>query len=242
MQFETPLLPGRLLRRYKRFLADVRLEGGETVIAHCPNSGSMLSVHAPGSQVWLSAASRPGRVLGYTWEMIRVGDALVGINTCRPNRLVEEALLQHKIPELAGYPLMRREVRYGRNSRIDLLLEAPARAPCHVEIKNVTMKRGLGRDVPVAFPDSITTRGTKHLAELSAIARSGGRAVMLYVTQRPDAELLTFAADIDYLYSEAVQAALEAGVELLCYRCRVGLEGIWLADAIPIMVPAAACA
>jgi sugar fermentation stimulation protein A len=240
MLFESPLLPGTLIRRYKRFLADVMLPNGDMVVAHCPNSGSMLSVDMPGSKVWLSLSGKPGRVLPYTWELIRVGDALVGINTSRPNRLVEEAIARHTLPELAGYELLRREVRYGQKSRIDLLLESSARHPCYVEIKNVTLKRGPGRSVPVAFPDSVTVRGARHLNELSVIARQAGRAVMLYVVQRPDAELLTFADDIDYLYSEAVQVALEAGVELLCYRCTVSLEGVWLADAIPIMAPAIA--
>ncbi len=238
MLFESPLLSGTLVRRYKRFLADVRLENGKIVVAHCPNSGSMLSVDTPGSAVWLSVSSKPGRVLPYTWELIQVGDALVGINTNRPNRLVEEAIVRGDLPELAGYNLLRREVRYGRNSRIDLLLESPTYPPCYVEIKNVTLRRGAGSSVPVAFPDAVTTRGTKHLSELSVVARQGGRAVMLYVAQRPDAERLTFASDIDYLYSEAVNLALESGVEFLCYRCRVGVDGVWLTEAIPIVAPA----
>lgn len=238
MLFESPLVPGTLVRRYKRFLADVRLENGKIVVAHCPNSGSMLSVDTPGSAVWLSVSSKPGRVLPYTWELIQVGDALVGINTNRPNRLVEEAIVRGDLPELAGYNLLRREVRYGRNSRIDLLLESPTYPPCYVEIKNVTLRRSAGSSVPVAFPDAVTTRGTKHLGELSVVARQGGRAVMLYVAQRPDAERLTFASDIDYLYSEAVNLALESGVEFLCYRCRVGLDGVWLTEGIPIVAPA----
>ena len=237
---KLPWCPGTLVRRYKRFLADVTLLSGETVTAHCPNPGSMLSVNTPGSDVWLSIAVKPGRSLGYTWELIRVGETLVGINTGRPNQLVEEAIAGRRLPELAGYNSLRREVRYGFNSRIDLLLEGPTRATCYVEVKNVTMKRGLGPDVPVAFPDSVTIRGAKHLTELAEVVRQGGRAVMLYVTQRSDAERLRFADDIDYVYIQAVRAAIEAGVELVCYRCRVGLDGIRLADAIPITPPASA--
>jgi sugar fermentation stimulation protein A len=240
MLFDSLLLPGTLIRRYKRFLAEVLLADGQMVTAHCPNPGSMLSVNAAGSSVWLSRAEKPGRALGYTWELIRVGETLVGINTSRPNRLVEEAIAGRRLPELEGYATLRREVRYGYNSRIDLLLEAQGRATCYVEIKNVTMKRGLGRDIPVTFPDSVTVRGAKHLTELAEVVRQGGRAVMLYVTQRSDAERLTFADDIDYVYTRAVRVALEAGVELLCYRCNVGLNEIRLADPIPITAPPSA--
>ncbi|HYN37862.1 MAG TPA: DNA/RNA nuclease SfsA, partial [Rhodospirillales bacterium] len=205
--------------------------------AHCPNSGSMLSVDTPGADVWLSRADKPDRVLAYTWELIRIGPALVGINTGWPNRLVEEAIAERRLPDLDGYASLRREVRYGRNSRIDLLLESPGRPTCFVEVKNVTLKRGSGRDEPVAFPDAVTVRGTKHLAELAEVVRQGGRAVMLFVTQRADAERLTFAADIDSSYARAVQSAEQAGVTLLCYRCRVAVDGIGLADAIPITSP-----
>lgn len=141
MHFTSPLLRGVLIKRYKRFLADVTLENGEVVTAHCPNSGSMLSVDLPGSEVWLSRASNPKRKLGYTWELIRVGDDLVGINTNRPNALVAEAIESGTIAELAGYDAVRREVKYGQNSRIDLLLESPGRPQCYVEVKNVTLKR-----------------------------------------------------------------------------------------------------
>lgn len=238
MRFETPLLPGTLIARYKRFLADVRLADGTVVTAHCPNSGSMLSVNAPGSEVWLSRSAKPTRLLPYTWELIRVGEALVGINTGRPVRLVEEALVHGLLPELAGYTSRRREVRYGRNSRIDLLLEAPGRPTCFVEVKNVTLKKGMGRDFPVSFPDAVTARGTKHLVELGNVVRQGGRGVMLYVVQRPDAERLAFAAEIDRLYAETARVAQAEGVEMLCYRCSVGIEDIVLTDAIPITASA----
>jgi sugar fermentation stimulation protein A len=167
MIFPDPLVRGTLLRRYKRFLADVDLETGETVTAHCANSGSMLSVDAPGSEVWLSPARNPDRKLKYTWELIRIGETLVGINTGHPNAIVAEAVAAGEIPELNGYTSARREVKYGRNSRIDLLLEGPGRPRCFVEVKNVTLKRESGPDYPVEFPDAVTARGTKHLLELS---------------------------------------------------------------------------
>jgi sugar fermentation stimulation protein A len=238
VRFSGPLLRGTLVRRYKRFLADVVLESGEPVTAHCPNPGSMLSVNAPGSEVWLSQADKPGRVLRYTWELVRVGQTLVGINTDRPSRLVVEALAHQRIPELSGYASLRREVRYGRNSRIDVLLETPGRPKCLVEVKNVTLKRGFTRETPVEFPDCVTARGAKHLAELTDAARQGARAVMLYVAQRSDAERLAFALDLDAAYACAVRSAAEAGVEALCYRCSVDTEEALLTDMIRIELPA----
>ncbi|MBK8908666.1 MAG: DNA/RNA nuclease SfsA [Rhodospirillales bacterium] len=227
MRFETPLIPGTLVRRYKRFLADVILDSGEAVIAHCPNSGSMLSVDRPGSEVWLSRSPNAKRKLPLTWELVRVGGALVGINTGRPNSLVAEGIAAGSIPELSGYASLRREVRYGRNSRIDLLLESDDRPPCYVEIKNVTLRRGGGAS-PAEFPDAVTARGAKHLAELTAVAAAGGRAVMLYLIQRPDADRFELARDIDPAYGRAFLTAREHGVEMLCYGCSVSIEGIYL--------------
>lgn len=253
MRFDPPLVRGTLLRRYKRFLADVQLADtvtggekpgemtrettGETVVAHCPNPGSMLSVAAPGSEVWLSPCDKPGRVLRWTWELIRVGEALVGINTNRTNDLVAEAVRLQRIPELVGYTSVRREVRYGRNSRIDLLLEAPDRPTCFVEVKNVTLRRGTTADWPVEFPDSVTGRGAKHLAALADAVAQGHRAVMLYVAQRADARHLRLAADIDPGYVAAAAQASAAGVESICYRCRVDMNEVLVANAIPIDCP-----
>ncbi len=221
MKFPTPLIEGTLLKRYKRFLADVRLKNGEIVVAHCANPGSMLSVNEPGAAVWLSQATNPECKLRYTWEMIRVGKTLVGINTQHPNRLVEEAILAGTIEELSGYATLRREVRYGANSRIDLLLEDPARPPCYVEVKNVTMKRDLSPHTPAEFPDAVTQRGAKHLAELARVARKGQRAVMVFLVQREDAHAFAPAADIDPAYARALSAATAGGVEALCYGCRL---------------------
>jgi sugar fermentation stimulation protein A len=242
MRFAGQLLRGTLLRRYKRFFADVLLDDGETVTAHCPNPGSMLSVNQPGAQVWLSPADKAARTLAYTWELIRVGKALVGINTGRPNRLVADALARDVIPELSGYASMRREVRYGRNSRIDLLLEQPGRPTCLVEVKNVTMRRSLGDGAPVEFPDSVTLRGARHLAELSMAVRQGHRAVMLYIAQRSDADRLAFACDLDAAYGRAVLVAAEAGVESVGYRCHVDVEEVRLAEMIRVELPVLATA
>lgn len=231
MRFETPLIRGTLVRRYKRFLADVIIDSGEAVIAHCPNSGSMLSVDRPGSEVWLSRSLNLKRKLPLTWELVRVGDALVGINTGRPNALVAEAVTAGVIAELAGYTRIRREVRYGRNSRIDLLLESGERAPCYMEVKNVTLRRG-GDAAPAEFPDAVTARGARHLVELSAMAAAGARAVMLYLVQRPDADRFALARDIDPAYARAFLAAEQHGVEMLCYGCKVSVEEIRVEQAI----------
>ena len=226
MKFPAPLIPGTLIKRYKRFLADVELSGGEIVTAHCPNTGSMLSVSAPGSAVWLSPARTPGRKLAYTWELIQVGDTLVGINTSMSNALVEEAIGNGTIAELAAYPVIRREVRYGKNSRIDLLLESEGLPTCFIEVKNVTMKRNPKASSAVEFPDAVTTRGAKHLAELTDMVSQGARAMMVYLVQRRDGGQFSIAADIDPAYAMALGAAMAAGVEILCYRCRVTAERI----------------
>ena len=229
MEFPDPLVRGTLVRRYKRFLADVELAGGEEVVAHCANPGSMLSVNEPGAEVWLSPARNPERKLRHTWELVRVGKGLVGINTAHPNRLVEEAIGAGAIPELGGYASLRREVKYGVNSRIDLLLRDDGRPDCYVEVKNVTMRRGSGDAAPAEFPDSVTARGAKHLAELSRMVAEGHRAVMVYLVQREDCRRFTIAADIDPAYAEALMDALTAGVEAICYGCRMSTTAIEVA-------------
>ncbi len=198
MRFPDPLIPGRLLRRYKRFLSDVELEGGEVVVAHCANPGAMLGLVEPGSEVWLSPSRNPARKLKYSWELIQVNGQLVGINTGWPNRIVEEAVRADAVAELTGYASLRREVPYGRNSRIDLLLEDADRPPCYLEVKNVHLRRRAG---VAEFPDSVTKRGAKHLAELSDVAQSGARAVMFFLVQRGDCTRFEVAADIDPVYS-----------------------------------------
>jgi sugar fermentation stimulation protein A len=237
MKFPDPLIRGRLIKRYKRFLADVELEGGTVVTAHCANSGSMLSVDEAGAEVWLSPARNPDRKLKYTWEMIRVGRSLVGINTSLPNGIVAEAIEAGRIPELKGYGSLRREVKYGENSRIDLLLETDAPGvgdKCYVEVKNVTMRRDRTKGAPVEFPDAVTTRGAKHLRELAAMVREGHRAVMMYLVQRADSPAFAIAADIDPVYAEGLRAAMKAGVEVLSYGCRLTKHGIRVAKPVPL--------
>jgi sugar fermentation stimulation protein A len=240
MEFAQPLMPGRLVRRYKRFLADVQLDDGAIVTAHCPNPGSMLSVNLPGGRVWLSASDNPQRKLAYTWELVEAAETLVGINTGLANRIVADGIAAGSIRELAGYPSLRREVPYGRRSRIDLLLEAEDRPPCLVEVKNVTMRRDPAGCGPCEFPDAVTARGAKHLHELAEAVRQGRRAVMFYLMQRGDSGRLSIAADIDPAYGAAFRQAVAAGVEVLCYRCDVGVLGVRLAGPGEIIVPPSA--
>ncbi|GGF39465.1 sugar fermentation stimulation protein [Aliidongia dinghuensis] len=232
MDFPAPLVRGQLVRRYKRFLADVLLESGELVVAHCANPGAMLGVAPEGGEVWLSPAPGPKRKLAWSWQLVRVGDGLVGINTSWPNLLAEEAIRTGVIPELAGYGSLRREVRYGRNSRIDLLLEAEGRPTCYVEVKNVHLSRGDGL---AEFPDCVTQRGAKHLLELADMVAGGARAVMLFVVQRDDCDRFRTAEDFDPTYHAGLKVAIAAGVEVLVYSCRVTIEGIRIARKLELL-------
>jgi sugar fermentation stimulation protein A len=230
MNFDPPLLPGRLVRRYKRFLADVELEGRvETV--HCANPGSMMGLAEPGSPVWLSRSANPARKLPLTWELVEAGGTLVGINTGYANRLAEEALGRGLIPALAGYQAWRREVAYGAGSRIDFLLTGPGRPLCYVEVKSVTLARGQAAE----FPDSVTARGTRHLKELVEMRRQGARSVMLFLAQRQDCRSFEVAGDIDPAYAAGLAAAGAAGVEVLAYGCRVSPLGIELGGPLPFV-------
>jgi sugar fermentation stimulation protein A len=235
MRFPNPVTRGILIERYKRFLADVRLEDGRTITAMCPNTGSMLGLTTPGSVVWLSESDSPTRKYRFTWEMVEAdlghGPTLVGINTQQPNRLVAEAMAARRIRRLAGYPSLRREVRYGENSRIDILLECASKGLCYVEIKNVHLSRRHGL---AEFPDSVTARGTKHLIEMSKMVRAGHRAVMVFLIQRYDAKKLALARDVDADYGAAFDAALAAGVEAIALRCRLSTEEIIVDRTVPI--------
>ena len=226
MKFPDPLIRGTLIKRYKRFMADIELADGTVVVAHCANSGSMLSVQDPGSEVWISPARNPDRKLKFTWELIRIGEAWVGINTSHPNAIVFDAISDGTIAELQGYESQRREVKYGKNSRIDILLENPDGAKCYVEIKNVTMKRNLDRAEPAEFPDGVTARGAKHLVELTDMVADGHRAVMLYLVQRDDCDAFNLARDIDPEYGAAYDKAVAAGVEVLGYTCKLSEKEI----------------
>jgi sugar fermentation stimulation protein A len=235
MRFASPLIPATLVRRYKRFLADVTLPSGETITAHVANPGAMIGLATPGSRVWLSESNNPNRKLAHSWELVEVdlgaGAELVGVNTAHPNPLVGAALAAGAIPELAGYETIRREVKYGRNSRVDFLLEGDARPPCYVEIKNVHLMRHPGL---AEFPDAKTERGRKHLEQLGDAVEAGARAVMLYLIQIGSAERFALARDIDPKYGAAFDRARARGVEAVAWRCRVDCGGIKIAAPVPI--------
>ena len=237
MKFEKPLIEGTLIKRYNRFFADVTLKDGKVVTAHCANSGSMLSVKEPGARVWLTPVDNPERKLKFTWELIEIYGGLVGINTSHPNRLVAEAITNAEIKELKGYDSLKREQKYGKNSRIDILLEKAGKPPCYVEVKNVTLKREAGAKTPAQFPDSVTERGTKHLNELAEVVKAGGRAVMFYLVQRNDSTKFSLAADIDPTYAKAFEKAKKTGVEALCYGCEITTNSISIAKPLTMDLP-----
>lgn len=236
MKFATPLLRGTLIQRYKRFLADVTLDDGTTVTATCPNTGSMMGLVAPGGTVWLSTSDSPTRKYKHTWELVEAdlgkGPKLVGINTGHPNKLVEEAIRAGKVDSLDGFADLKREQKYGKNSRIDLLLSDPSKGLAYVEVKNVHLSRKAGL---AEFPDSVTTRGAKHLVELSDMVAAGHRAVMVFLIQRADVTKLSLAADVDPDYARAFEAAVAAGVEPLALRCKLSTTAITVEKAIPIV-------
>lgn len=233
MEFPDPLIKGQLIKRYKRFLADVELESGEIVVAHCANTGGMIGLKDPGIEVWLSPSRNPDRKLKFTWELARVDGNLVGIHTGHPNAIVAQAVSDGRIPELTGYESLRREVRYGKNSRIDLLLEDPegGKPKCYVEIKNVHLKR---EDLLAEFPDAVTARGTKHLEELGNMVEEGYRAVMFYLVQRGDCTKFKIAEDIDPTYGKALERARARGVEALCYACDVTTQSVTIGNPISL--------
>jgi len=230
MDFPQPLSRGTLVARYKRFFADVVLDDGREVTAHCPNPGAMLGLNAPGLVAWLSRSDDPKRKLAHTLELVEADGGLVGINTLHPNRIVAEALAADAIPELTGYATHRREVRYGANSRVDFLLTAEDRPPCWLEIKNCHLRR---TGSLAEFPDCVAARSLKHLRELTAMAEAGERAVMLFVIQRTDCDAFAACAELDPAYAKGLIEAAANGVEVLAYRCAITGEGVTLADRIP---------
>lgn len=236
MRFPSPLVPGTLIRRYKRFLADVTLPSGEEITAHVANPGAMTGLDTPGSRLWLSKSENPKRKLPWSWELVEVdfggGTELVGVNTTYPNLLVSEALQARIIPELAGYASVRREVKYGKNSRVDFLLESEGEPPCYVEIKNVHLMRERGL---AEFPDCVTARGARHLDELAGMVEAGARAVTLFVIQIGSTELFALARDIDRAYGQAFDYARKVGVETLAWKCTVSREGITVAEPVRMM-------
>jgi sugar fermentation stimulation protein A len=230
MLLPQPMAKGRLVTRYKRFFADVMLDGGEPITAHCPNPGAMLGLNAPGLPVWLSRSDKAGRKLAWTLELIEADGGLVGVNTLNPNRLIAEALAADAIPELSGYVVHRREVRYATASRVDFLLEAPGRPPCFVEVKNVHLRRG---GALAEFPDCVAARSTRHVSDLAAEVAAGARAVALFVIQRADCEAFSACADLDPKFAAGLEAAADAGVEVLAYACDMTAEAVRIDRRIP---------
>ncbi|MFZ5572293.1 MAG: DNA/RNA nuclease SfsA [Thermodesulfobacteriota bacterium] len=224
------LVPGVLIRRYKRFLADILLEDGATATAHCPNSGAMASCCEPGRPVYLSVHNQPHRRLKYTWELIHMPGAMVGVNALVPNRLVQRSIAARRIRELDGYRDMVREVVVSPHTRLDLRLTDPDRPPCYVEIKNCTLVTG-GRAM---FPDAVTKRGLKHLEEMTRLAAGGSRCVMFYLIQRTDARRFEPADHIDPAYGKALRRAVDGGVEILAWDVAVDLHRIALRRPIPV--------
>ena len=234
MRFSQTLISGRLIKRYKRFLADIRLDSGEIITAHTPNTGSMKGLTAPDNRVYLFHHQKSSRKMPFAWEIVEVDGVKVGINTHLPNRLVEEGIENGVIGELQGYEQIQREKNYGKNSRIDLLLCGAEGERCFVEVKNVTLVEG-----SVAyFPDAVTERGVKHLGELSRMVQGGHRAVLCYVLQRSDGSWIAPADHIDPDYGAALRQAVKKGVEVIGYRAKVGLEEIRLVQTVPIRLSA----
>jgi sugar fermentation stimulation protein A len=247
MDFVSPLQRGVLLERYKRFLADIELDDGRRITAHCPNPGAMLGLNMPGLPVWVSVSPDPKRKLAHTLELVEVDGALVGVNTMHPNRIVAEALAADAIPELAGYDLCRREVKYGVASRIDFLLEGAG--PSHLtggsdptqaqtpppqrawlEVKNCHLMRQPGL---AEFPDCVAARSAKHLQELEAMVDAGDRAVVLFVVQRSDCSAFSACHDLDPKFAAGLERAADAGVEVMVYSCHMDVTGVRIAAPIP---------
>ncbi|MBN9564845.1 MAG: DNA/RNA nuclease SfsA [Alphaproteobacteria bacterium] len=232
MKFLSPLIPGTLIKRYKRFLADVTLSLSEIVTVHCPNPGAMTGLTAPGNKVWLSLSANPHRKLKYTLEMIEAEGTIVGVNTLHPNKIVHEALSSKMIPELAHYETFACEVAYDQNSRIDWLATHHSYPPCYVEVKNVHLKIGTGAQ----FPDAVTTRGTKHLQALSRLAeQKQARAILIYIIQRNDIDHFSLASHIDPTYAKMAALSHSLGVEMYAYCCNVTQSEISLSHRIPII-------
>lgn len=232
MQFQTPLIPARLLRRYKRFLADAVLDDGTEITAHCANPGAMLGLKDEGARIWLEPNDDPKKKLKYGWRLIELPDGhWAGIDTSVPNRVVGEALRARAVAPLASYDTVRPEVKYGTNSRVDFLLSAPDQPDMYVEVKNVHLRR---EGDWAEFPDSVTKRGTKHLHDLIEVVRQGHRATMFYLIQRTDCARLRLAGDIDPTYAAAFDEARAAGVQVLAYDTVISPYGVSLGRALPV--------
>ncbi|WP_109465652.1 DNA/RNA nuclease SfsA [Albibacillus kandeliae] len=226
MRFQTPLVPATLIRRYKRFLADCRLEDGTEITAHCANPGSMIGLAEHGMRIWLEPNDDPRKKLKFGWRLVDHGDGhFTGVDTSVPNRALRASLEAGEVPELATYGTVRPEVKYGQNSRIDFLLSQTGLPDAYVEVKSVTLSRQPGL---AEFPDSVTARGAKHLAELTEMVRLGHRAFMFFLVQRTDCTRFDLARDIDPGYAAAFEIARQQGVEFLCYDTTIGTDGVEL--------------
>lgn len=232
MKFAAPLIPGRLVRRYKRFLADITLDNGTEITCAVPNTGSMMGLTDPGSRVFLSTSDNPKRKYAHTLEMVEADGNWVGINTGLPNRLAEEAIRAGMILDLADYAELRREQKYGKKSRIDILLDDPARGKAYVEVKNVHFMRQPGL---AEFPDTVTARGARHLDEMADMVREGHRAVMVYLVQRGDCESMRLCRELDPAYWAAFDRAAACGVEAVAIQCQISPEEIAPAKRIPLV-------
>lgn len=228
MIFKNKLIHGKLIKRYKRFLADVELDDGTEVVAHCTNSGTMKSCLETGAEVYLTPVNDPKRKTKFTWEMIRINGDWIGINTGNPNILAYEAIKKNEIPGLTDYTSVTREVKYG-DSRFDVFAENE-HEKCFVEVKNVTLKEGKY----ALFPDAVTTRGQKHLKTLMQVKADGMRAVMLYIVQRTDVEVFAPAKEIDPDYAAALKEAMENGVEVIVMQAKIKPEEIRLTNQLPV--------
>ena len=232
MKFEESLIKGRLIKRYKRFLADIKLSNGKIVTAHCPNPGSMLSLFSKGCEVWVSKKNNVKSKLLYSWELVKIKRNFVGINTLLTNKIAIEAIKNKRIEELSKHKFVKKEVSLNKSTRIDILMELRGK-PCYIEVKNVTLNR---KKSVAEFPDSITKRGTKHLKELSALAERGISAIMLYIVQRSDCKFFKIAHDIDSEYAENLIQAQKKGVKILCYNCSVSQYAISVNKKIDFIV------
>ena len=233
MKFSNNLIKAKFVKRYKRFFSDHILENGQVVTAHCPNTGAMTGVAKEGITSWLSESNDPKRKLKWTWELTQENDTIVGVNTHNPNKIIQEAINNKEIKELLNYKILKREVKYGVNSKIDIFLQDDNKVNCYVEIKNVHLSREKGL---AEFPDGITSRGTKHLKELANVAKDGDRAVMLYLIQRNDCNYFKIAEDIDIEYGKAFIDALNAGVEVICIDTILNTSEINIGKKIKLLI------
>jgi sugar fermentation stimulation protein A len=230
MIFPNKLIHGHLIKRYKRFLADIKLDNNTEITAHCTNSGTMKSCLENGAEVYLTPVNDPKRKTKFTWEMIKINGDWVGINTGNPNKLAFDAISAGTIPELAGYTNVKREVKFG-DSRFDVFAEND-NEKCFIEVKNVSLKEGRY----ALFPDAVTTRGQKHLKTLMEVKATGMRAVMLYIIQRSDVEIFAPAKEIDPQYATLLKQAVAAGVEVIPMQAKVTPEKIELVKKLPFEI------